>query len=437
MNTETMVGQADSALTLRQMFALWLPLAASIIMMVLEPSIINIGLGRTLNPELALAAYGVAFGLALLVEAPILMLLDASVAKSDSAESFAVVRRFTLSLGVVVTALGLLVSFTPLYDIIVLDLMNIPSSVAVRARPTMQLLSIWPFPVAWRRAHQGLLIRSGHTGVISLATMVRLVSLSSALVGGLALFPDRGSMVAGVAMDISVIVEALVITVAARPVLRKLASDPAPPVGPRLTFATLWRFYLPLAITTLLRQTTRPMLNAGIAATALARDSLATWSVVWAFVVLVSGPGWSLQQFTTAMASGKEAYEQVKRFALGASLVFGLLLALVAFTPLYGAVLGGIYNLSPALQILGRPAVQFLVALPILMGVQSLLRGVLIRTGKTGTVQSAMTINVLVLGATMALGVRAYPQAGVTLAAVATIAGALAELGWLYWRKAQ
>jgi hypothetical protein len=40
-------------------------------MMVLEPSIINIGPGRTAAPELALAAYGVAFSLALLVEAPI------------------------------------------------------------------------------------------------------------------------------------------------------------------------------------------------------------------------------------------------------------------------------------------------------------------------------------------------------------------------------
>ena len=33
--------------TFRQMFHLWLPLAASIVMMVLEPSTINIGLGRT------------------------------------------------------------------------------------------------------------------------------------------------------------------------------------------------------------------------------------------------------------------------------------------------------------------------------------------------------------------------------------------------------
>ena len=74
--------------TVRQMLGLWLPLAASIIMMVLEPSTINIALGRTLEPELALAAYGVAFSLALLVEAPIIMLLDASVARSVDRQAF-------------------------------------------------------------------------------------------------------------------------------------------------------------------------------------------------------------------------------------------------------------------------------------------------------------------------------------------------------------
>jgi hypothetical protein len=84
---------ATSGPTLRQMLALWLPLAASIVMMVLEPSTINIALGRTADQELALAAYGVAFGLALLVEAPIIMLLDASVARSTDLEAFRVIRR--------------------------------------------------------------------------------------------------------------------------------------------------------------------------------------------------------------------------------------------------------------------------------------------------------------------------------------------------------
>ena len=54
-----------------------------------------------------------------------------------------------------------LVAFTPLYGLVVVDLMNIPLDVAAEARVTLQILSFWSFPVAWRRAHQGVLIRIG------------------------------------------------------------------------------------------------------------------------------------------------------------------------------------------------------------------------------------------------------------------------------------
>ena len=264
MSTETTPDRpSDRGPTVRQMFALWLPLAASIVMMVLEPSTINAGLGRTAEPELALAAFGVAFGLALLVEAPILMLLDASVSRSIDQAAFSVVRRFALGLGLAVTAAGLVLSLTPLSSIIVVDLMNIPPDVAARARPTLQVLAFWSLPIAWRRAHQGLLIRVRRTGMISVATGVRLLTLAGALFGGLLLWPDRGAVVAGLAMVLSVTVEAAVITWATQPVLKTDISRDSVSTGgdPPLTMHGLWRFYRPLAVTTILRQSTFRLLG--------------------------------------------------------------------------------------------------------------------------------------------------------------------------------
>ena len=422
--------------TTRQMLALWVPLAASIVMMVLEPSIINIGLGRTADPELALAAYGIAFGLALLVEAPILMLLDASVARSTDREAFALVRRFTVGLGLLVTAIGLLVSFTPLYGLIVEDLMNIPSDVAAQARPTTQILSFWSLPIAWRRAHQGVLIRAERTGVITGATGVRLATLAAGLTVGLWLQPERGSVVAGLAMVVSVTIEAALITWATRPILRSEAfqPDPRPDGDPPLTSRALWRFYRPLLVTTILRQTTRPLLNAGIAAAAMARASLAAWPVAWGLSVLISGPAWSLQQLTTALAADAPAYRRVRNFSMALSALFALLLGLVATTPLYNLVMGGVYNLSPALQDLARPAVQIMVIYPLIMGGQSLLRGLLIRGGCTGDVRSAMAANVATLAVTLFAGVSLFAPSGVLLAAGAVMTGAVAELAWLRWR---
>jgi Na+-driven multidrug efflux pump len=414
------------------MLTLWLPLAASIVMMVLEPSTINIGLGRTTNPELALAAYGVAFSLALLIEAPIMMLLDASVARSATREAFALVRRFTVGLGLVVTALGLIVSLTPLYGLIVEDLMNIPADVAARAQPTLQILSFWSFPIAWRRAHQGVLIRAGRTTMITAATGIRLLTLAAGLFFGLLVLPDRGSVVAGAAMVLSVSVEATLITLATRSVLRDERFDSANEQP--LTMRRLWRFYRPLLTTTILRQSMRPMLNAGIAAAVAPVASLAAWPVTWGLAVLVTGPAWSLQQLTTAMVTDHHSYRRVRNFSLSLTVFFTLLLVLVAFTPLYDLVMAGVYNLSPELRTLARPATQVLAVLPLFMGVQGFLRGVLIRSGRTGKVRAAMTVNVVTLGVTLILGTTALAPTGVLLAAIATMIGNAAELFWL-WRQ--
>ena len=422
--------------SVRQMLHLWLPLAASIVMMVLEPSTINVALGRTSNPELALAAFGVAFSVALLIEAPVIMLLDASVARSTDREAFSVLRRFSVVLGLVVTGIGLLVSFTPLYGLIVEGLMNMPGDVADLARPTLRILSFWYLPVAWRRTHQGVLIRAGHTSIITVATGVRLLTLAFGVLAGLLLFPDYGAVIAGFAMVLSVTVEAVVITLASRPAIRagEFGTETPTEAGATLTMRGLWHFYRPLVVTTFLRQTTRPALNVGITAAEMPRASLAAWPVAWGVAILIAGPAWSLQQLTTALAIDEKAARRVKRFDLVLSALFSLILGVVAFTPLYGLVMGGIYNLSPSLQELARPAIMLMAFLPLLMGAQSFYRGLLIRAGSTGVVQTAMIVNVGTVLVTMVVSVTLLSFSGVTLAAFATTAGGLAELGWL-WKE--
>jgi Na+-driven multidrug efflux pump len=422
--------------SLHQILALWIPLAASMVMMVLEPSIINIGLGRTRLPELALAAYGIAAGLALLVEAPIMMLIDASVAWVTDRQVFALLRRFTLILGLLVTAVGLLVSVTPLYPLIVVDWMNIPADVAAEARPTLAILSFWPLPIAWRRTHQGVLIRAGQTTIITIATGIRLAALAVAMYGGLALWPQGGAVVAGLAMEVSVVVEALVITWATGQVLRSGRLPDTTPEGeyPPRTMGALWRAYSPLSTSSILRQTARPLLNAGIAAALLPRASLAAWPVAWGLATLVAGPAWSLQQLTTALAKNEASYRRVRDFGLALSASLSAILAVIAFTPLYSMIMGGIYNLSPELQELARPAIQMLAFLPLVMGLQSVLRGLLIRAGWTAPVRTAMWINVSVLAITLLVGALSGAVDGVTLAALATLAGGFAELIWLAWR---
>ena len=81
----------------------WLPLAATWLMMTIEGPFLAAVIARLADPKLNLAAYGIAFSLALIVEAPVIMILSASVALVTDRPSFLKLRRFTYALCAAVT----------------------------------------------------------------------------------------------------------------------------------------------------------------------------------------------------------------------------------------------------------------------------------------------------------------------------------------------
>ena len=103
-------------LTTRDVFRTWWPLAASWILMALEGPSLNIIVARLANPKIHLAAYGsLVFPLALLIEAPIIMLLAASTALCKDMNAYRKIRRFMHIASAVLTLFHILIVATPLY----------------------------------------------------------------------------------------------------------------------------------------------------------------------------------------------------------------------------------------------------------------------------------------------------------------------------------
>jgi progressive ankylosis protein len=92
------------------------PLAAQWIMMALEGPFLAAIIARMGEPAFNLAAYGVAFALAILIESPVIMLMSASTALVDDAESYRRLRNFAHALNAGSTALLLFVLIPPVYD---------------------------------------------------------------------------------------------------------------------------------------------------------------------------------------------------------------------------------------------------------------------------------------------------------------------------------
>ena len=63
------------------LFWLWLPLALSFTLMMLESPVTNAALARFAEPSVQIAGFGVALGLSLLIESPVIMLLATAIAQ--------------------------------------------------------------------------------------------------------------------------------------------------------------------------------------------------------------------------------------------------------------------------------------------------------------------------------------------------------------------
>jgi Na+-driven multidrug efflux pump len=421
-------------LTYKGITLLYLPLAASWVLMLLEAPLINAFLARGPDPETALAAFGVALSIILVVEAPVLMMLELSIALSKNLQAFRKIRVFYIAVGIAITLLGLVLFYTPLWRVVLYRLMNIPPEIAEATIPALRVFVWWPLPIGWRRVYQGILITDGRTRFISIATAVRIaVVLAVMTVGGSrGLLP--GATLAAAAMLLGVIVETTLTHGAAYSTIKSTLSRKLPNAQP-LTLRYLWAFYLPLAITTLLRQGIRPLISAGIASAPMAVLSLAAWPVAFSLSSIFWGPTMGLRQVTIALIEDRDSWHKVSRFVLAAGFMLSAALALVSFTPLLGVVLRQLFGLSEPVALLAATPVKILVLLPPTYTFHALFTGLLVKKARTSTVRTAKIINLGVVGLALYAGLRYAGIQGSALAAITISLGALVEAVWLYWRS--
>ena len=418
-------------LSYRHIFAQWLPLALSWVMMSIASPIVSAGISRLPNAAVNLAAYGVTMDIAVLVESPIIMVLSASVALIQGRASYALVRRFVTHLSIALTALGVLVYFTPLYDPLFLGLIRVPPEVAAAAHPALRLMLFWPMAIGWRRLYQGILIARGRTRLVTYGTVWRLVTLVGMTVLGVALgWP--GAVVGGAALALSVIVEALVILWWARPLARGVAAtEEDHQSAPVMSYRQFILFYLPLAATDVMRVVSRPVTVAGIARAASTTLSLAAWPPALGLSNLMSSGVMALQEIVLAQVRASTGQRRLGLFALGVGAAFTGLQALLTLTPLADWYFRQAIGLPPDVEALALPTAQVLLPLPLLLAARNFGRGVLIARRQSGHVQGAMAVNLVALSLCLALGVWQGGLTGALLAAWGTVAAHVLEVAIL------
>lgn len=420
---------------MRRIFHTWWPLAASWLLMSVELPAVSAVVARLADPEIHLAAYGsVVFPLALIVEAPIIMLLAASTSLSKDWASYVKLRRFMMRSGALLTVLHLLIALTPLYYTVVEGLLNAPPEVVEPARVGLIIMTPWTWSIAYRRFNQGALIRFDHSRAVSVGTAVRLVSNWLVLAVGLATRFAPGIVIATSAVATGVVAEAFYIGLRVRPVVRD-ELPAAPPVEPPLTFPAFVTFYVPLALTSLLNLLVQPLGSAAMGRMPQVLPSLAIWPVLSGFSFIFRSPGIAFNEVVVAMLDDPAAVRSLRRFATGLALgTTGLLLAVVA-SPLGDLWLSEVASLNPALAELARPAMWLLLPLPGLIAIQNWYQGIIVNNGHTRGITEAIVLFLVTSGAVLGAGVVLGRLEGLYVALLAFALATAVQTAWLWVRS--
>jgi hypothetical protein len=412
-------------LTLRRIFLFWAPLAATWLMMAVEGPFLAAVIARLGKPEFNLAAYGVAFSFAMLIEAPIIMMMSAATALAADRSSFLALRRFAYALNALITGVMIVLLLPPVFRFVTETLIGLPHEVASLTHVAVAILLPWPAAIGYRRFYQGILVRNNLTRRVAYGTVVRLLSMA---VTGLALYAWTrlpGAWVGAAALSAGVTMEAVASRFMARVVVRDLLSGGDSAATP-LTTRAIVRFYMPLALTSLLTMGVNPLVTFFLGRSRSALESLAVMPVVAALVFAFRAGGIAYQEVGIALLGQKgEGFGPLRRFAGVLAAATTGVLAAVAFSPLAFGWFHTVSGLSMELTRFAITPLRVLCLIPALEVVLSLQRSLLVHARRTTLISWATALEVLGILAALAVGIGVLDLVGAVAAAVALLLGRL------------
>lgn len=422
-------------ITLKDIATTWWPLAASWLLMAMELPAISAVMARLSHPKINLAAYGgIVFPIALIIEAPVIMLLAASTALSRDWASYKKIRKFMMVSGGVLTGLHALVAFTPLYYVVTERIIGSPQEIIQPARIGLMIMLPWTWSIAYRRFNQGVLIRFDHSRTVGIGTLIRLSADSIVLLMGYLIQDIPGIIVGTSAVAAGVISEALYVGIRVQPVINHQLK-PAPQVTPQLTKNTFFDFYFPLALTSLMTLLAQPLVSAALSRMPRAIDSLAVWPVISGLLFIFRSPGMAYNEVVVALLDKPRSTRSLSRFTALLTFIMSLLLLVMALTPLSELWFIHISALDPELSRLAEWALWFGLLVPGANTLQSWYQGAILQTKQTRGIPEAvgvfLVVTLIVYGGGIALG--RFP--GIVVGTAGFSLGMSAQASWLWVRS--
>ena len=241
---------------------------------------------------------------------------------------------------------------------------------------------------------------------------------------------------AAAALSVGVLTEMLMVRRMVRPILAPLkreASELGPEVPPELTQRSVFKFYLPLAMTSVIALASQPVITFFMGRAPRPLESLAVLPVLNGLTFIFRALALSYQEVAIALSGERgENFATVRRVAQGLFIAVLACLGVIAWTPVGPFWLREVQGLDPELAEFALLPLRIYAFLPALSVVQSFQRSMLVHGRRTGPMGWATAVELGTLALALAVLIGGFSMVGVIAAAIATLIGRGAGISVLF-----
>ena len=404
-------------------------------MMAIQGPFLTSVIARLDDAVINLSAFGAAWGLALIIEAPVMMLLSAANTLVDDVQSFRVMRSFMFFLITLVTLIMLFVCSDFGSRLVIDGLLGLPPEVSELTRGSLLFLIPWPAAIGYRRFYQGVMIHYHEPRRVAWGTATRILTLITATILALEFSELPAAYIGATGLSISVVIESILTRIIASPVVKRVHnSDEASEI---LSLRRIISFCVPLILTSLIALGSQPLTVAFVSRSYLALESLAVIPVVGALIFLFGSLNLGTLETTIALAGNKLQHKkELRKFTIYQSIIDLIILSGIVLTPLVYLWYGEIAGLEPYLIPYAVSMTAIAMFGPPLNAYLMWQRAIIVRIGKTNLVTIAAVIQILTLIISLYLAVHSFNMSGYMAAASSALFGLVtANIYFSYARK--
>jgi len=406
----------------KEILRFYLPLLLTSQMMTLSGPLINVAVGRAADPKLDLAGYWIGFSILMFIESPCLITQQVTATLASGYRSLRRIFICSLAVGVAASATVLLVSLTPLRDIVFIDLIHTTPRVAERGARVLLLLTPLPILIAIRGVGNGLAILEKKTLLIARATAARVIVLATVVGTVVAFRTGSGALAGAGALLTGLLVETTLVMIAVLPFVHKRRRDQEDDKT-HLSFTELFNVAMPLSVAAFVWTISRPIVNGILGRLDNPVLAQAGFGVVAPIVLLTCSPLWALQNVSLILVRKKSDLVRVLRFSVMLALFFSITITLLVVTPIRRIILEHAFSLTPEMVLVTTPALFLIAFEPFFLGSRSIAQGLLMQAKKTSVIGNVSLIKLVIILAVGAWFIAYRPGVNGTLLGTALFIG--------------